>query len=351
MLAGGTPQPPRRRRARTRSAARSRRRAVAASAVPILERRWLDGPGDVQSRADEMAANSAGRVEASTFSTQNATTDPNYTMTESSARRCGRTGRRADPGGQHARAACRRDLLAALVASINTITPTGGGRRRSHVRACVGESGAQYTGAIPTAALPSGVTKREPLATLPTAASPRAAATGSRYSTRARSWTSRARADRNSRRPPGSDKWVVIGAWMNGTGQTRGGAADDVVPARPLLDRRLERVKDYWETKVLTPEMKRRWAANGGSLFFDSFELNRSGQQVRHWAPNFLAEFQPRRGYSLVPYLPVVAVTTPASTSRATSARACARTTTRPSATCCATTTCSPRRRGRTASG
>ena len=70
-------------------------------------------------------------------------------------------------------------------------------------------------------------------------------------------------------------------------------------------------VKDYWETKVLTPALRTAMKNSGGSLFFDSLELNRDGVQVRSWTPDLLAQFQQRRGYSLVPYLAAVGVSTP----------------------------------------
>ena len=62
----------------------------------------------------------------------------------------------------------------------------------------------------------------------------------------------------------------------------------------------------------MTPGLRAAMRRSGGSLFFDSLELNRDGVQVRSWTPRLLAEFQQRRGYSLVPYLAAVGVTTPA---------------------------------------
>src|SRR3954469_5164045 len=60
--------------------------APARSQLPLY-RFWNGGgsmdPATFDHELDEMAANGTGGIEASTFSTQNATTDPNYTTTES----------------------------------------------------------------------------------------------------------------------------------------------------------------------------------------------------------------------------------------------------------------------------
>ena len=293
--------------------------APARSQLPLY-RFWNGGgsmdPATFNSELDEMAANGAGGLEASTFSTQNATTDPNYTTTESFG-----TPLWTQRVTELIQAGSSRGLRVDEIysprwsASINTISPDGPGSAKEITfgRAWV-NAGAQYTGAVPTAALPNGVTRREPIATLAYRCVSTCGGNGVAVLDQSSVVDLTSQGSTVSfTAPAGADQWVVIGAWMNGTGQTVGAG---LPTTSYLLDHfsidGWNALKDYWETKVLTPEMKSAWAANGGSLFFDSFELNRSGQQVRHWAPRFLAEFQARRGYSLVPYLPVVAVTTPA---------------------------------------
>ncbi|MEU0597447.1 glycosyl hydrolase [Streptomyces sp. NPDC006393] len=73
-----------------------------------------------------------------------------------------------------------------------------------------------------------------------------------------------------------------------------------------------EAIKDYWENHVLTPELEKSIEKSGGSVFFDSLELNSNGNQVRHWTADFLKEFHKRRGYSLIPYIAAIGVTDPA---------------------------------------
>jgi hypothetical protein len=174
---------------------------------------------------DEMAANGAGGIEASTFSTQNATTDPNYTTTESFGTPLW-TQRVTDL----IRAGNDRGLRVDEIysprwsASINTITPDGPGSAKEITfgRAWV-NAGSSYSGPIPTAALPNGVTKRELLAAL----AYRCVATcgGNGVAVLDQSsvvdLTSQGSAI-DFTAPAGSDQWVVIGAWMNGTGQTVG---------------------------------------------------------------------------------------------------------------------------------
>jgi hypothetical protein len=292
--------------------------APARSELPLY-RFWNGGgsmdPATFNRELDEMAANGAGGLEASTFSTQNATTDSDYTTTESFG-----TPLWTQRVTELIQAANRRGLRVDEIysprwsASINTVSPDGPGSAKEITfgRAWV-NAGAQYTGAVPTAALPNGVTKRELLATLAYRCVSTCAGNGVAVLDQSSVMDLTSQGSTVSfTAPAGSDQWVIVGVWMNGTGQT----VNAGLPTTSYLVDHFSidgwnALKDYWEQKVLTPEMKAAWAANGGSLFFDSLELNRSGQQVRHWTPDFLDEFQARRGYSLVPYLPVVAVTTP----------------------------------------
>ncbi len=298
--------------------------APARSQLPLY-RFWNGGgsmdPATFDHELDEMAANGAGGIEASTFSTQNATTDPNYTTTESFG-----TPLWTQRVTELIKAGNDRGLRVDEIysprwsASINTITPDepGSAKEITFGRAWV-DAGSSYSGPVPTAALPNGVTKRDLLAALAYRCVSTCGGNGVAVLDQLSvvDVTGQVAAgssiDFTAPDGPAGTQWVVVGAWMNGTGQTVGAG---LPTTSYLLDHfsvnGWNALKDYWEQKVLTPEMKAAWAANGGSLFFDSFELNRSGQQVRHWAPDFLSEFQQRRGYSLVPYLPVVAVTTPA---------------------------------------
>lgn len=114
--------------------------------------------------------------------------------------------------------------------------------------------------------------------------------------------------------PRGATRWVLVASWLHGTGQVVEGAeseGDSFVVDHFSRDG-FDAVKEFWTQRVLDPEMRTRLAASGGSLFFDSLELNRNGGQLRHWTRDFLREFRKRRGYDLEPYIPTLAVRDPA---------------------------------------
>ncbi|GGJ59786.1 hypothetical protein GCM10010121_083030 [Streptomyces brasiliensis] len=114
--------------------------------------------------------------------------------------------------------------------------------------------------------------------------------------------------------PSGATRWVLVASWLHGTGQQVEGAetpGDSFVVDHFSRDG-FDAVKDYWTKRVLDPEVRARLVASGGSLFFDSLELNRNGNQLRHWTYDFLHEFKSRRGYDLEPYIPTLALQEPA---------------------------------------
>lgn len=108
--------------------------------------------------------------------------------------------------------------------------------------------------------------------------------------------------------PRGGDPYMLVAAWMHGTGQIVE-LAHTVQPSYLVDhfgDAGAGAIVSYWETKVLTPALRDAMRASGGSMFFDSLELNRMDVEVRHWTPDFLAQFQRRRGYALQPFLAAV---------------------------------------------
>jgi hypothetical protein len=175
------------------------------------------------------------------------------------------------------------------------------------------DAGATYEGPVPATKLPSGVVKRvlqgvvayrcetnctgaaKPVAVLDPATAFDLLATvidgRIRYTA-----------------PAGTGRYVIVGSWMQGTGQSivlaHTPTPSYMVDHFGALGARA--IIDFWERKVLTSELREALKASGGSLFFDSLELNRYGVEVRHWTDNFLTEFRNRRGYSLVPYLAAV---------------------------------------------
>ncbi len=204
-------------------------------------------------------------------------------------------------------------------AGTTTVSPDGPGsdKKIAFARALV-PAGSAFAGAVPAPALPNGVTRRElqavvayrcqdacaeavPLLVADSAVDLTGQVVGGTLD-----WTAPA--------SPAGATWAVVGSWMTGTGHTvfLAGTARTTYLVDHFSKAGIDAIRDFWEDVVLTPELEASIEAAGGSMFFDSLELNSSGAQVLHWTPDFLAEFEARRGYSLVPYLPVVAVTDPA---------------------------------------
>lgn len=180
------------------------------------------------------------------------------------------------------------------------------------------DGGATFNGALPTAPLPTGVTKRvlqgvvayrctancadgateTPVLDAASAVNLTRAVSGDTVT-----WTA----------PAGTDRYLLVASWMNGTGQTIDLAA---TPTPSFMvdhfsSAGASAITSYWERNVLTPQLRAAFRKSGGSLFFDSLELNHQDKQIRHWTDDFLSQFQKRRGYSLVPYLAAVATSTP----------------------------------------
>src|SRR4051812_16430886 len=176
-------------------------------------------PATFNRELDEIAANGGGGIEASTFSTQNATTDPNYTTTESFG-----TPLWTQRVTELIQAGNSRGLRVDEIysprwsASINTITPDGPGSAKEITfgRAWV-NGGGSFSGAVPTAALPSGVTKRQLIAALAYRCVSTCAGNGVAVldQSSVKQLTPDADGNVSFSAPTGSDQWVVIGAWMN----------------------------------------------------------------------------------------------------------------------------------------
>lgn len=111
----------------------------------------------------------------------------------------------------------------------------------------------------------------------------------------------------------GSARWALVASWMHGTGQVVAGSE---TPGTSYLVDHFSRagvgaIESFWNEHVLTDEVRKQLAASGGSLFFDSLELNPNGKPLRNWTADFLKEFRKRRGYDVEPYIPTLAVGDP----------------------------------------
>ncbi|WP_170867058.1 glycosyl hydrolase [Nocardioides lianchengensis] len=170
------------------------------------------------------------------------------------------------------------------------------------------DAGQSFSGAVPTRALPGGVTKRVLEGVVAYRCETNCAGTGvptldpdsAVDLTATVSGTNLAYTA-----PAASGRYVIVAAWSQGTGQTIR-LADTATPSF-MVDHYgaagARAIIDYWEENILDPDLRAAMRASGGSLFFDSLEINRYGQEVRHWTDDFLDEFRERRGYSLRPYI------------------------------------------------
>ncbi|RMB81391.1 glycosyl hydrolase [Streptomyces shenzhenensis] len=110
---------------------------------------------------------------------------------------------------------------------------------------------------------------------------------------------------------PASGTWMVTGYWHRGTAQRNDAPYGNTTS--PLSDPESRVVNHFskagadrftsWFGGLLDTETRRLLKANGGSLFEDSLEL----KGAHMWSADFLDAFERTNGYSVVPYLPVLA--------------------------------------------
>lgn len=203
-------------------------------------------------------------------------------------------------------------------ANLPTVSPDGpGSAKELSIATAWLDPGEEYAGGIPMAELPPGVATSD-MVTLRAypcredcdAAAPVLDADGSidlepeLTADQRLNWTA----------PDGGSRWVVVASWLHGTGQVVEGAESegDSFVVDHFSRHGLDAVKEFWEERLLGPQLRARLRASGGSLFFDSLELNRNGNELRHWTNGFAQEFAARRGYDVTPFIPMLAVQEPA---------------------------------------
>ncbi|MFI2413655.1 glycosyl hydrolase [Streptomyces sp. NPDC018947] len=118
--------------------------------------------------------------------------------------------------------------------------------------------------------------------------------------------TSRAEGERLEWTAPDDGTWLVIACYERGSGQRPEGPAHTTPPSY-VVDHFSEAgtraVIDFWESRVLTPRMRKLLRETGGALFEDSIEIE---THATLWTPGIMSEFARRMGYSLAPYLPAL---------------------------------------------
>ncbi|GGQ30268.1 hypothetical protein BKA00_002818 [Actinomadura coerulea] len=105
--------------------------------------------------------------------------------------------------------------------------------------------------------------------------------------------------------PEGGD-WLLFAYWRRGSGQ-RPESGPHSSPDSFVVDHfsraGTRAVTAFWEARLLTRDIRRLVKRAGGTLFEDSIELETA---ALNWTPDLPAEFRRRRGYDLMPYLPVI---------------------------------------------
>lgn len=106
--------------------------------------------------------------------------------------------------------------------------------------------------------------------------------------------------------PTGAD-YDLFAFWLHGTGQTASPSCATSYTINYIDHYGVEALIDYWNSVVLTPELRKNILANGRvQLYMDSLELTPFSHGGQFWGYHFLEEFQTRRGYDLAPYLPFI---------------------------------------------
>ena len=106
--------------------------------------------------------------------------------------------------------------------------------------------------------------------------------------------------------PPSPGRWLVISYWLRGSAQQPEGGPH-TEPESFVVDHfspeGTQAIIDLWEKQALTPRMRKLMRTVGGCLFEDSIEME---THETIWTPILADEFERRRGYSLIPYLPLL---------------------------------------------
>jgi hypothetical protein len=77
---------------------------------------------------------------------------------------------------------------------------------------------------------------------------------------------------------PNGDEWLLFAFWMHGTGQTASPSASVNYTVNYLDRDGVEAVIDYWDSVVLTPELRAQIAKNPrAQMYMDSLELSTYG--------------------------------------------------------------------------
>lgn len=104
---------------------------------------------------------------------------------------------------------------------------------------------------------------------------------------------------------PVGGQWLMLAYRVRGTGQLPE-AGPHTSPDSYVIDHfsptGAKAVIDFWESRILTDRLRLLLKKAGGAIFEDSLEF----EATTYWTPRLLQEFEARKGYSLMAYLPVI---------------------------------------------
>jgi alpha-L-rhamnosidase len=104
---------------------------------------------------------------------------------------------------------------------------------------------------------------------------------------------------------PDDGTWRLFVYWMRGTGQTASPSAWVNYTVNYLDPDGVQAVIDYWNSVVLTPELREQISRNPrAQMYMDSLELFTTGAGGLLWGRTVAEEFRARRGYDITPWLP-----------------------------------------------
>ncbi|GAA3614585.1 glycosyl hydrolase [Microlunatus ginsengisoli] len=104
---------------------------------------------------------------------------------------------------------------------------------------------------------------------------------------------------------PGEGDWRLFTFWMHGTGQTASPSASINYTVNYLDRAGVDALITYWDTVVLTPELRGQIANNPRTqMYMDSLELSTYGAGGLFWGLSLAEEFRSRRGYDIARWLP-----------------------------------------------
>lgn len=104
---------------------------------------------------------------------------------------------------------------------------------------------------------------------------------------------------------PEDGSYLVFYCWMHGTGQTAGPSAEISYTINYLDRYGVEAFIEYWDNVVWTAKLRENIRKSGRCMMYmDSLELSTFGHGGQLWGYHFVEEFQKRRGYNVLPYLP-----------------------------------------------